>query len=136
MGKVQLPKLHLSSKPAILLIANVIGLLTTFWDFPLVFYGIMLIDGILVDLWLYRRTSTTTRRWQAFSIRVFGGMLDVLGFVLLVVGLALFVFPIGYLANGVGLFLTMLGFGLLLVGGALLLRFKMKSGVIVYHGRA
>ena len=100
---------------------------------PLPFYFCMMLDGVIVDLKLYWRISRKTRGWQPFSLRVVGGLCEVSGFFLLVIGISGMVMSTDPV-RGVFLFPTLLAVGLLGIGASLILRFKMRSGIIIYRG--
>jgi len=96
----------------------------------------MLANAIVLDLRLYGYFSRKTTHWQAFSLRVLGGLCELIGIISLIIGIFGVVFFVSPLTRGVFLLLAVFAFGLMVLGASLILRFKMKSGVIIYHGKA
>jgi len=118
----------------------VLVVLVTFF-FPLTRWSLgfqfwMFLLGGYIALKTYWFIPKKTRNWSPFSLKILGVGLDVLGIILLGLGCPNLAVLLDFVNQGISWFLIALGFGLVLVGGRLALSFKMKSGTIIWHGRA
>lgn len=124
------------TKSRTLAFCNIIATLPLLIGVDIPFYIVMLVDALLIGLKLYHTITQNTRHWQAFSLRILGGVCELCGIILVLIGVISWGMLPNVLIRGGAIIVTLVGFALMLIGGALILRFKMKSGIIVYHGKA
>jgi len=96
----------------------------------------MLVDALWIGLKLYHTITRATCYWQPFSLRILGGVCELCGIILGLIGIMSWGMLPNVLIRGGAIIVALVGFALMLIGGALILHFKMKSGIIVYHGKA